>query len=256
MLSTPPAADVTVTVSPDGQVTAAGVTTILAADFDIDEDGFGYVDDSFRGTAEPLYATGVRLPSGGFSGGGLQVTVGGIDGADIFGMSGGWQRSFTLTDPADVTFSFKYNLTQAPNYESNEFSQALVSVDGVLYGNGPNDYIAQFVGDGEGGNPQSTGWQTFELNTGTLSAGTHTIAIGAYNNQKTVTDESTELLIDDVLGVIEPSSALIFTPSNWSFAQTVTVAAVDDPLLEGCAYLDDHPQRQQCGSELRRHLYQ
>jgi len=237
VLSTAPTADVTVTVSPDGQSVAStatpGVTTVLAADFDTDDDGFSYVDDSFRGTAAPNYASGVRLPSGGFSGGGLQVTLGGIDSDDIFGMSGGWQQSFTLDDPTDVTFSFNYNLTQAANYESDEFSQTLVSIDGVLYGNGSNDYLTQLTGDGNGGNPQTTGWQNVEFSSGILAAGTHTINIGAYNNKKTFDDETTTLLIDDVAGFAQSSSDLIFTPSNWSFPQTVTVAAVDDALLEG-----------------------
>ncbi len=234
VLSTAPAADVTVTVNPDGQSVISTAGAILAADFDTGPDGFGYVDDGFRGTAAPVYAAGVRLPSGGFSGGGLQVTLGGIDATTVLGMSGGWQRSFTLTGPTEVTFSLKYNLTQAANYESDEFSQALVSVDGVLYGNGPNDYFAQLVGDGNGGSPITTGWQTFELAAGTLSAGTHTLAIGAYNNKKTAADETTELRIDDVVGVAESSnSTLTFTPSNWNVAQTVTVTAVDDSLVEG-----------------------
>ena len=236
-LNSQPTANVTVNVHPDGQslvsTTDPVTETILAANFDTNEDAFSYVDDNFRGTSAPGYAAGTRLPAGGFSGGGLQVALGGVDSATVLGMSGGWQRGFTLTEPTEVTFSFRYNLTQAATFESDEFSQAMVSIDGVLYGNGPNDYIAQIVGDGNSGSPQSTGWQTFQFTPGTLSAGTHTLAIGAYNNKKTYVDETTELLIDDVLGSAESSSALLFTPANWNVAQTVTVAAVDDAVDEG-----------------------
>ena len=70
----------------------------------------------------------------------------------------------------------------------------LVSVDGVLHGISPNDYIAQVVGGG----PTTTGWQLVEINLGTLGPGTHMVALGGYNNQKTYPDETVEVLIDDV----------------------------------------------------------
>ena len=79
------------------------------------------------------------------------MTLGGIDNADILGMSGGWQTSFTVSSPTEVVLSFRYNLTQASNYEADELSQVLVSVDGILYGEAPNDYVAQIVGNGNGG---------------------------------------------------------------------------------------------------------
>ncbi len=97
----------------------------------------------------------------------------------------------------------------------------------------PTTILAELVGDGNGGTAQSTGWQKFEVNAGTLSAGTHTLAIGGFSNKKTFVDETTELLIDDVAVVFESSSALTFTPANWNVAQTVTVTAVDDAFVEG-----------------------
>ena len=117
--------------------------TLLEAHFDSNEDGFSYIDDPFRGTTEPSYADGIRIAAGGFTGGALQVTLGGIDNADILGMSGGWQTSFTVSSPTEVVLSFRYNLTQASNYEADELSQVLVSVDGILYGEAPNDYVAE-----------------------------------------------------------------------------------------------------------------
>ena len=163
--------------------------TLLAAHFDADEDGFSYVDDPFRSTSEPIYTDGVRIAAGGFAGGALQVTLGGIDDADILGMSGGWQRSFSLSQPTDIVVSFRYNLTQASDYESDELGQVLMSVDGILIGQAPDDYVAQIVGNGNGGVPETTGWRFFQVNLGTLPAGDHTLVIGGYSNKKTLNTE-------------------------------------------------------------------
>ena len=74
----------------------------------------------------------------------------------------------------------------------------MVSVDGNLIGQQPNEYVAQLVGGGNGDSQKTTGWTLFEVNIGTLSSGDHDIIIGAFNNKKTYNDESTEILIDDV----------------------------------------------------------
>ena len=74
------------------------------------DDGFIYIDDAFRGTSQPGYASGVRLASGGLTGGGLSVTLGGLDGADILNMSGGWERTFSLgssTENVVLTFNLQ-----------------------------------------------------------------------------------------------------------------------------------------------------
>ena len=174
---------------------------ILEAHFDLKEDGFVYVDDVFVGTSRPDYANGIWSGSGGFTGGALQVTLGGIDNEGILDMSGGWEKNFTLNNPTEVIISFRYNLTQSSDYESDEFSQVLVSVDGILYGQAPNDYVDEIVGNGNGGDPQTTGWRLFQVNPETLSQGDHTLIIGGYNNKKTYNNETTQVLIDDVLVV-------------------------------------------------------
>ncbi len=168
------------------------------ADFDTDEDGFSYNDDVFRSTSEPYYADGSRISSGGYSGGALQVDLGGINNNDIYDMSGGWSRDFALSDAASIRLSFRYRLSQTNQYESDEYSQALVSIDGTLYGTPPDDYVAQVVGNGSGGSAPDTDWQLFQVDLGTLSAGTHTIVVGGYNNKKTQVNESTQVLIDEV----------------------------------------------------------
>ena len=75
------------------ELPAAPAVTVIDAHFDVDADGFTYADDAFRATAQPAYASGARIATGGFSGGALQVSLGGIDDASIQNMSGGWSRS-------------------------------------------------------------------------------------------------------------------------------------------------------------------
>ncbi len=172
---------------------------ILESHFDFGPDGFDYVDNPFRGTGQAAYASGAWVGAGGYRGGGLAVTLGGIDSNTIAGMSGGWQTTFNLPAPTRLTLYVRGNLTQSPYYETDEKSELLVSVDGVLKGASPSDYLAQIVGDGNTGAALSTGWQLHSVNLGTLSAGTHTLVIGGYNSKKTEVGESTTVLIDDVL---------------------------------------------------------
>ncbi len=184
----------------DLSITAADATEpLLSATFDGDVQGFSYQDDAFRGTAQPDYASGGWVADGGHDGGALRVSLGGVDTEIIDGMSGGWSSSFTVAAPGPVNVAFWFNLTQSPDYENDEISQALVSVDGVLRGQGPDDFVARIAGNGNGGIPESTGWQLFSVEVGTLTAGLHTLTIGGYNSRKTYTNESTEVLIDDVV---------------------------------------------------------
>jgi hypothetical protein len=181
------------------ELPGAATTTVLDAHFDADSDGFAYADDGFRGTAQPAYASGVRLPTGGFAGGALQVTLGGIDNTTITNMSGGWSRSVDLPRTARVQLSLRVRVTQTAEYEANELSQGLVSFDGALIGSAPNDFLTQVAGDGNGGTPRTSGWLLVTLDLGTRTAGTHQLRVGGFNNQKTQTNESTEVLIDDVV---------------------------------------------------------
>ncbi|HMG53317.1 MAG TPA: hypothetical protein VK601_07540 [Kofleriaceae bacterium] len=185
------------------ELPGAQATAVIDAHFDTDADGFAYTDDGFRGTAKPAYASGTRLATGGFTGGALQVSLGGIDDAVVTNMSGGWSRSFNLTQAGRVQLSLRVRLTQTSEYESNEQSQALVSIDGALVGTGLNDFVAQVVGDGNGGTPRTSGWLLVSLDLGTRSAGSHVVRLGGFNNQKTLNNESTEVLIDDVLLTVE-----------------------------------------------------
>ena len=210
------------------------VPTLLSAQFTTSADSFVYQDDAFRGTAQPAYASGVHLLTGGFSGGALKVELGNLDNTTVINMSGGWSRAFALAAPASLTLSFRYNLAQTANYEADEFSQMLVSLDGQLFGTAPNDYVARVVGDGDGGPVVSTGWRLFTVTIPNVPAGSHTLRLGGFNNKKTYNNEKTEILIDDVLvtGATPPAVVSVaVTPSSASVApggtQQFTANGVD-----------------------------
>ena len=175
-----------------------GGTALIDADFESGTEGFSYQDNTFRDTSAGAYASGTRVTSGGNGGAALRVILGGVDNADIFGMSGGWQISFSLSTAAQTTLEFDYKLTINANYESDEYGEVLVTVDSQQPGSSGNDYVARVTGNGNGGANDTTGWQTFTVNLGTLSAGSHTLTLGGYNNKKTYNNENSEILIDNV----------------------------------------------------------
>ena len=90
-------------------------------------------------------------------------------------------------------------MTQTAHYESDEYSEGLLSLDGRLVGLAGTDRLARVTGDGNGGPARTTGWQLIQVDLGTLAPGTHTIILGGYNNQKTLVDEQTDVLVDDVI---------------------------------------------------------
>ncbi|MCZ6800269.1 MAG: Ig-like domain-containing protein, partial [Nitrospirae bacterium] len=173
-------------------------TTLLLANFDHNSETFSFIDDSFRATHQPTYSNGTYLSSGGFSGGALQIELGGLNNEDILGMSGGWQTTFHLSSPSDVSLSFYYKLSQSSEYESDEFSETLLIIDSFQHGDNGNDYVAHLSGNGNGGGTETTTWQLFQTTVPALSAGTHVLTLGGYNNKKTYANETTEILIDQV----------------------------------------------------------
>ncbi len=180
-------------------------TTLFATGFDGSADGFTYQDDTFLSTTQLGYASGVYISTGAYSGGGLKVTLGGVNANAIIGMSGGWRYALNLASPqTGVSLAFRYRVEQTATYEFDEYSRFMVSVDGVLYGRGLKNCVDHIGGDGSStqGNSNTylptTDWQQYQIYVGNLSAGNHTIILGGYNNKKDATDESTTVLIDDV----------------------------------------------------------
>ena len=154
---------------------------------------FIYEEDVFFGTNAPAYSLGQWTPNVGPTGGSsLGVFLGGRDNADIRGMSAGWTHTFSLSEDANVNLSFWYNLTMYEGYEPDEYSEVVYSIDGNAKA------VVRLFGDGNGGLPMSTGWQSAEVNLGELKAGTHKLILGGYNNRKTFNGERTDIYIDIV----------------------------------------------------------
>lgn len=172
---------------------------IFSANFTSGADSFTYVDNTFRGTNQASYASGSYVSTGGFSGGALRIYLGGVNDNTITNMSGGWRRSFSLTAAASISVTFRYRLDQGPDYESDEISQMLASIDGTLVSGVATDYITQVAGNGNGGSSIETGWRQVTINLGTLSAGSHVLTLGGFNNKKTTTSERTTIWIDEVV---------------------------------------------------------
>ena len=164
-------------------------TVLIESDFEDGPGSFIFSDDTF-GTTSPAYSRGQFVRLRGETRRAV-VRLGGIDQSSVSGMSGGWESTFTLESESDVRISFDYRLIQSPNYESDEISQAIVSVDGQ------ETVLAEFNGDGNRGPQMNTGIQPFSLDLH-LDAGDHTLILGAFNNKKDARNEETFVSFDNV----------------------------------------------------------
>jgi len=197
-------------------------TAILSATFDTGSSGFTYQDDTFRSTSNPGYASGNYDSSGGLSGGGLHVALGGVDTTIQNGISGGWSQSFVVNGNDTVNVTLWYRLVFAGDYESDECGQALVAIDGQLLGSGSQDYLEEFCGFGDGSPTQDTGWRQVTLAL-TLTDGTHTITVGGWNNKKTYINEVTDVFFDEIVITQANDPNIIFlddfadgNPDGWT----------------------------------------
>jgi len=170
----------------------------IDAAFDSDADGFAYADDTFNGTSNPTNAEGSYEAAGGYSGGGIRVYLG--PGNTNGATSGAWSKDFTVDSDASVTLSLRYRLIMGEGYETNEYGEAILTVNGTIYGDDTNNSLVHIIGDGNGGGSDDSGWQSYSASIPLTVAGNpHTITIGAYNNQASASDEWTEVFFDDVL---------------------------------------------------------
>jgi len=177
----------------DDESNSAGI--LLAEDFSTSTGPFIYRDDAFYGTAEPNHADGSYDSNGGVASGALTATIGG----DAIETSGGWATTFQVINASiPVNIEVGYQLLMDGGYESDEHADALLAIDGVLYGVPPDDFMWRFVGDGDSpSTDMESGWQTYSLQL-TLAAGNHEIVVGVFNNKSTTSGEISTLGIDRV----------------------------------------------------------
>ncbi|MCP4304379.1 MAG: hypothetical protein GY788_05775, partial [bacterium] len=192
----------TITVTVSGVDEGGGSPEVHSATFDTDSEGFAYADDAFLSTSQPAYADGAWDAAAGFSGGGLRVTLGGIDDIEVLDMSGGWSKNFTATTDSTASLTLRYRLdaSDPATFEPDEYAEALVGVDGTIVNYAGNPYLERIYDGGFGV------WQQVTLDLGQWSAGAHTITLGGYVNKKTFNDEDADIYFDDFVLTITPGS--------------------------------------------------
>jgi hypothetical protein len=174
--------------------------------FNSDSDGFSYSDDVFNNTSNPNKASGGYESSGGYLGGGLRVFLG--PGRTNGAMSGAWSKTFDAGPGGEVDVSLRYRMIMGEGYETHEYGEVLLEIDGVRYGTGANSSLVHAAGNGNGGGDYDTGWLA-SIQRITLTPGAHTITIGAYNNGASAGDEFVDAYIDNVSLVAMETTAPI-----------------------------------------------
>jgi hypothetical protein len=177
---------------PLGRYEGIALESLVDQDFASGAGSFGYEDGAF-GASSSGAADGHYTSSGGDAGGGLRVVLG-PNGSDI---SGGWVRGFEVPPNAlSVEIALSYRLLMDGSYDSGEYSEAWLAVDGVLIGVAPNDHLVRREGS-SGNTDVDTGWRSHSF-TLALAPGSHELAIGGYNNRSNSQKEVTEIRFDDV----------------------------------------------------------
>ena len=185
--------------------------------------GFVFVDDPF-GTSQPDYAAGVVDETGGFSGAGLHITIGGLDNRFVpepHSTSGAFTQSFTLAAAATLEVSLRYRLVNSNPFEQFEFGEAILEVNGVRYGNDENESLVHINGGGD------SGWQSASFNL-PLQAGNHTITLGAYTGGTSRPNEEINVYFDDIL-VTQGAEDIGGVLGNDEVGENATVAVLTQP---------------------------
>ena len=157
-------------------------------------------------------------------------------------MSAGWKYDFTLTQTARVQVVFDWTLTFGYDYEWDEYGEMVVSLDGK------ETIIESLIGDGNGGENHVASGNGQTINWVGVSAGTHTIALGIYNNMKTSTSETARVEIDNVIitrftslsasSAAPTASPLTSSPATFNPVNIIVDANFEED-TEGFVYQDD-----------------
>ncbi len=170
--------------------TGGGATLVTVA-----SENFGSSTGIFNYTLEQdpggVDVNGTRITNDGdAANGALEVYIdrtGNFD--DSYGI---WQSSFTVSqDLTDVEVSFSYRHWHSTDNDNGEDSYAVYGLDG--------NYNFFNIAYGSGGETD-TGWQTFTVNLGDVTAGTtFNFDLGAYHTGATWTNEDAYVRFDDFI---------------------------------------------------------
>ncbi|MEM8754996.1 MAG: family 16 glycosylhydrolase, partial [Pseudomonadota bacterium] len=171
--------------SNSGNVTVAVGIEVLE-EFTLGPGDFVFVDDPFRGTNEPDYASGDTVE------GGVRVVLGGgtLKGA-VNDISGGWSTSFESGAGQSGTLTVRFRIQLTENLDDGEFGEVLVGIDGVEQSLLRLDAVDALQA-------LDSGFVDMVVDLGALAAGTHTLTLGGYLNQRTRSNEVATIEFDSV----------------------------------------------------------
>ncbi len=203
----PVAVDDTYTTAEDTVCVPTG-NPLVSATFNGGAEGWTYVDDTF-GTNAPDFAAGSVNTTRGVGGTGCLLVDIGRRPPSPRSSSGAFSRTFNLTAGATVEVSLSYRLRAVNTVYSVFFQRdadAVLTVDGIRYGDGAGDSLLRLTVPSEEGT-QDSDWQQAKLSIA-LGAGSHTILLGAYSNSTGNNTHYVEALYDNV-GITVPGNGTV-----------------------------------------------
>jgi hypothetical protein len=127
----------------------------------------------------------------------IYIRLGGIDNSTIIGLSAGWSYRFTLPRRSNLTISILFELEVRQEFEAEEITDVLCSLDDQILLNGEVEYLARLSGNGQPGFI-TTGFQEVILTPKNVDPGNHTLVVGAHLTRKTFPDEVAVVRFDRV----------------------------------------------------------
>lgn len=185
-----------VSATDSASVTASDGVLINSQTFTFDSgfEGWAYYD-SFFGGGNAAYTDGVHTSSeGGESNGAIELISGGVDNSTRSFLANGIERDFTKTSAtSDAFIEFSFRMVHDEEFDDYDFYNLFYQINGAT----ANDMFQFQAYDNDGGD-KDTGWQTFRLELGQLSAGTHTISLGGFLYEKDSVLEESRIFLDDI----------------------------------------------------------
>ncbi len=196
--------------SNEAVVTLAVDVPILET-FSTDRGGFHYSDSAFHeaiaheeaAPSQPRGRIGVALGQRDFVG-------------PTEGIAGGWSRSFTLTEPMQVTLDLDYRLRMRGRFTNPARAEVLVKLNDEVH-------VVEEIKAGGQTARADTGDQNARVDLGVLPAGTHDVTLGGYLSRRTSEAERASVSFDDVMLSLTPAT----TPPEET--RLVRMAEVTEP---------------------------
>lgn len=155
-------------------------------DFSDGPGAFTYVDDPFRSTDQPDFADGL------VERGAMRTFLGGPGSATVEDISGGWTTTFDSQEGQTGTLTLSYRIRLDGSFDQGEYGEVIYAIDGVAH------VLDTMAATDKNSERLDTGFVTVTLDIGPLDAGTHTLTLGGYINQRNGKRETAVVMFDDV----------------------------------------------------------